>query len=139
MPKRAQGVIENDHVYGVKRLRQDSGSIQLYLAIASTFGRPISTRIIDQDLAHQPRRNRQKMCPVLGIGVLPKQAQIGFVHQGATLQRMTRSLPAKMIPGYLAQFLVDQRDKSFQSLLVSPLPTPEQLSDWMRTDWIHGE
>jgi hypothetical protein len=86
--------------------------------------------MIHQDLSHHPRGQGKKVRTVLPLnGLIPREAQIGFVNQGGWLQRMGSGLARKGASGDSPEFFVDQRDQSFSGIGISLAPTCEQFSD----------
>ena len=86
-------------------------------------------RVIDQDLPHQPRRNAEKVRATLpGHGLL-HQAQIGFVEQRRSLQRMTQSLVTQVMTCQPAQLFVDERNQPVARRCVARTPSEQQLCD----------
>jgi hypothetical protein len=52
----------------------------------------MSARVINQNLPHQPRRDRQKVRTVRNFGgPLLHEPEIRFVNQGGTLESMVRT------------------------------------------------
>src|SRR6266852_1814661 len=75
---------------------------------AATLLALIRPCVIDQNLAHRPRRHSKEMCAVLKVwAALVSQAQISLVHQRRRLQRVVRVLSAHMIMSSAVKFLVD--------------------------------
>ena len=67
-------------------------------------------RVIDQDLTHHPRHERQKVCPVgdVRFGVV-EQLEERFVDQGGGLERMSRGLALHEGARNPPQLAVDER------------------------------
>ena len=82
---------------------------------------------VDEHAAHQPRRHRQEMRPVLPVDVLDiDQAQIGFVDQFGRLHAVVRTLALQAPAGDAPQLVVDERHQRIQSRLVSLAPGSEE-------------
>jgi hypothetical protein len=86
--------------------------------------------MIDQDLAHHLRGNRQKMHPIALIGLfLLDQPGVGFVDQGRGLKRMAGPFAAQMAVSDFTQFGLDQRNQIVQGGLVAVREGVEQHGD----------
>jgi hypothetical protein len=78
------------------------------------------SRIVDQDLPHDPRRNRQKVGPVRKLLLRGStKPQVGFVHKRRRLQRMLGSLSMELPSGYAAQFVVKHLRQLVEDGLIS--------------------
>jgi hypothetical protein len=65
------------------------------------------------------------------------QAKIGLMHQGGTLQGMVRAFMAQVAVRDAAMVFVYQRKSSLQSVLVTGMPSREQLADRIGGGWRH--
>ncbi len=80
------------------------------------------------------------MRAILGIKrTLVEQPQVGLVDQSRALQGVSRTLPLEMMPGDVAEFLVDQRNQRFKGFLVARLPAHEQFADRLGMLLIHSQ
>src|SRR4051794_8685994 len=85
--------------------------------------------MIDQNLSHELRGHGKKMRPVLPLRkLLVSQANVGLMHQGSALKRMSGTLVAQVALRDALQFVVNQRNERVQSLAVAATPPAQQLS-----------
>ena len=65
--------------------------------------------MVDQDLPYQACGDSEKVRAILPLRrILSGEAQVGFMHQSGTLQRVVTSFPTKMVTRDTAQFGIDQ-------------------------------
>jgi hypothetical protein len=93
--------------------------------------------IVDQDLSHQAKGYRQKMPPVLGVkGALVDKSQMSLMDQGCALKSMSGTHALKMVPGNIAQVLVNRRNQLLERPLVPGFPAHQKLGyrlgRWLR-------
>src|SRR5882672_7556315 len=70
----------------------------------------LSTRRINEDMAHGFGGGSEEMCPPgESSWLVPGQAQPSLVNQGRGLEGVTRSLPSHFVSSQFPQFLIDQR------------------------------
>ena len=83
------------------------------------FERAARARALDQDLAHRVRGNRAEVRAVLpAIRPVLHQPQVGLVDEAGRLQRLARTLAAKVAGREPPQFLVDDRQQRVERLPV---------------------
>jgi len=83
-------------------------------------------RVVHQDLPHQLRCNPKKVCATLPLRqILSHHADIGFVNQGCTLQRVVGPLALQKMLGDVAKFLINQRHELVQGATVALSPADE--------------
>ncbi len=66
------------------------------------------------------------------------EPDIGLVHQGRGIERVTGTLPAKVARGEAAHLVIDQRKQAIDSRAVSVGQFPQKLRDRLlrrRTHW----
>ena len=96
-------------------------------------------RLVNQNLAHQPRSDGEKVRTILGLKrTLVHQPDVSLVNQAGALQRVARPFSLQMIPGNISQLLVNQRNQRLQCPLIARLPMHEQFGDWVGMLLIHG-
>ena len=82
---------------------------------AAAFVRRACDRVIDQDPAHHPRGDAEKVGAVLPVRRrLADEAKINFVHQRRRLERMIGPLVAEISGGEPAQFFIGAGDQRGQ-------------------------
>src|SRR4029077_3199809 len=108
-----------------------------------SLGRGTTPRIVNQDLAHLPRRHRQKVRAILSVErrLLADKPQIGFMNQRCALQCVSRTFLFEMVVCDVAQFLVDQGNQSLESLLVASSPAQQKFAYRLRrwSTHTHGD
>lgn len=108
--QRRQRLIESDQIVaGFARNhqrfieRQHGGATAALLVVARACR-------VDEDASHHPRCHRKKVRPVLPLHLLDfDEPQIRLVDERGRLKCVIGPLPVHVMPGYAAQFLVDQR------------------------------
>jgi len=82
--------------------------------------------VVDQNLAHKLRSDREKMGAILPIRqVLLSQAHVCFVNQCGALQGMVGTFPLKVASGDSVEFAIDKRHQRIERGLVSVTPAHE--------------
>ena len=72
----------------------------------------LAARLLDQDLAHRPRRGAEEVPPALPAGILvADQPQVGLVDQGGRLERLPGAQLLRQRRGQAAQLVVDRRQQ----------------------------
>ena len=87
---------------------------------------------IRQNAPHQLGANSKEMRPVVPTHLSDiDQPQIDFVDECRGLESVTGTFSGHVVPRRPVQFLVHQRHKFLQRLLISGAPGPEQAGDLM--------
>jgi hypothetical protein len=69
--------------------------------IAAAFVSLPRSRVVDQNMPHHARRNREELRPVLPAGGIDRrQAHVGFVDERRALERMARALAPHLTAGH---------------------------------------
>ena len=85
-------------------------------------------RVVDQDLAHQPRRHSEEMRAVAQCQPIEThEPDVRLVHERRGLQCMVRRLVSEPRAGHAAQLRVNQGDQPCQRRFVAAPPFGEQL------------
>jgi hypothetical protein len=106
--------------------------------VRSAFGCGVLSSVIHQNLTHHARGQRKEMRPVLPFnGLVPREAQVGFVHKGGWLQCMSCGLARQGSSCDPPQFFVDQRYQGFPGIRISLAPSCEQFGDRLRWSCSH--
>ena len=84
--------------------------------------------MINEDLAHQSRRDPEEMLPILPIRIpLIHQTQICLIHEGSRLQSMTLAFSPQITGGNETQLLIDNRREFTKRIDIALCPQREQL------------
>ena len=95
-------------------------------AAAALVG-PLSTGVIDEDLAHQPGRDRKEVRPARRRHAIHiHESQEDLVHESRRLQGVSGRFPAEMTARHAPQFVVHQRNQAVERRGVSLAPGQEQ-------------
>jgi hypothetical protein len=90
----------------------------------------VSTRVIDQDPAHDLRCGSEKVRPVPPIDVaLVDQPQIHLVHQGGWLECVADTFASKLTCCDPTQLSVHERQQLIERALVAATPIAEKRRD----------
>ncbi len=85
-----------------------------------------SPGVIDQDLTHQPRGNREEVRTILERqSVEIHEAQVCFMNERGGLKRLSGALPSQARAGYATELSVDQRNQRVERRFVT-LPQFDQ-------------
>src|SRR6516162_10933105 len=88
-------------------------------------GAPLS-RVVHEDLPHQPRRDPEEMGAILPLNVSPvDQPQIGLVHECRRLERVIAALTPHVRGRNTAQLALDTNHEALL-LRSRPGPPPSQ-------------
>ena len=86
--------------------------------------------VVHQNPAHCPRSDPKEVRPVAPMNPrLIHHLEVGLVHQGTSVERMTHSLLLQLPVSKAAEFPVNQRKKVTHRLRVPPTHLEEELSD----------
>jgi hypothetical protein len=86
--------------------------------------------MVDQDLAHRPRRYRKKMRQAApGRLGLAGQAQVSLVHESGGIQALVSGPAAPPLPGQRAQLAVHARQQLIERLPVAFSELPQEVVD----------
>ena len=78
-------------------------------ATAAMFEPSLAAGSLDQDAAHGLGRRGEEVAPAVPAGVLgTDQAEIGLMHQGGRLERLSGVLPGQPLGGQPPQLVIDQ-------------------------------
>ena len=105
---------------------------------SSPFCGGLGFGMIHQDPAHHLRGNSEEMGAAVPLHSLIDQPQEGFVHQGGTLQSMSRSFPAHVGARQAAQLVIHQRGQRFQRAFVTFAPCNEKRGYTMGLGFAHN-
>jgi hypothetical protein len=98
-------------------------------AVATLAG-AVPSRVIDQDAAHDLRRDTKEMRPILPIDVaLVDQSKVHLMNEGRRLQGMVRPLLPQLARGHAAQLRIDERQQPVEGRPVAAAPVAEQSGD----------
>src|SRR5438876_11664565 len=93
----------------------------------------MSARMVDQNAAHDVRRNPKEVCAVLPCdAVLVYQSKIRFVDQGSGLQSVVWTFAAKVACRHSVKFVVDGGKKLVQNAFVPLSPLYQQSGHFVR-------
>lgn len=82
-------------------------------------------REVDEDLPHLSGGDGKEMRAALPLrSIQPRQAEIGFIHQGGALQSVVGAFLAQLKVGQTLQFFIDDGQQGVQSLAVGTPPAP---------------
>ena len=85
--------------------------------------------VIDEDLAHQLRRHRKKVRPVLQRQpVHIHQSQVDLMHERRRLKGVPGLFTLEMAARHAAQLVIHERDQTVERLGVALAPGQEQSS-----------
>ena len=99
----------------------------------------MTTRVVDENLAHQLCGNREKMRPALEQRcVEPDQANERLIDERSALQRVIRPFVPQVRVGDAAQFFVDKRQKSIERLAVAASPFLQEQRNAVGRRMLHG-
>lgn len=97
------------------------------------LGRISITRMIDQDLTHQPGGDSQKMRSVAKAGeVTTHHARVDFMHQGGGLKGVVGSFAPQLGRSNAPQFSIDQREQVIERLSIAAGELLQQYGDSLR-------
>src|SRR5215471_4167820 len=83
----------------------------------------VAAGVIDENTPHHLGRNGKKMGSILPLHALViHQTQVGFVHQGAGLERMARALALHIIVRQATELLINDGRQVVECVLVSIAP-----------------
>ncbi len=89
--------------------------------------------MIDQDPAHELRRDTKKVRPALQIDLaLIDQSEIGLVYEGGRLQGVADPLIRQLASGDATELLVDQRQELTECTPITTAPISEKRSHIVR-------
>lgn len=96
------------------------------LRAAASLCVTMSSRVIDQDAAHDLRGDREEVRTICPVHILLiDHADVSFIYQGSGLKCVVFSLPAHITAGEAVELVVDQRVQLVQSGLVPFAPLSE--------------
>ncbi len=73
---------------------------------------PLAPRLLDEDVAHRPRRRAEEVAPAVPAGVvIADQAQVCLVDQGCRLKGLARRQSTSQRRGQSAQLSIDDRQQ----------------------------
>lgn len=97
---------------------------------AAPLAGPAPASVVDQDLAHQPRRSAEEVCPVLPARLLSvEKAQVDLVQERRRLQGVTGRLAFEDPPRLPVQLVVDQVEKIVRGIRAALVPGAQQVGD----------
>jgi hypothetical protein len=127
-----EGVVDGKYVR-VGKLGHGEGGIELDLLARAALGGAAGACVVDENLAHEASSDSDKVGATASAeGVLPSEAQVGFMNQGSGLQGVAGALALQMMVSEGAEILVDQGDEGLQGVFVAAAPTGEKLTGDLR-------
>ena len=101
------------------------------------LARVVTTGVIDQDPAHDLRRDTKKMRSILPIDLaLVDEADVRLVNKGARLQGVVGPLVPKLARGHAPELRIDKWQQLVKGSLIAATPIAEQRRDVARAYWI---
>ena len=89
----------------------------------------LSAGVIDEDLAHQLRRHRKEVRPVLQRqSVHIHESQVDLMHERRRLKGVPRLFAPEMAARHAAQLVIHERDQAVERRGVALAPGQEQSS-----------
>jgi len=99
--------------------------------VAAAFSGVPSARLIDQDLPHQTRGEREKVRPVAQLDAIEiNQPQVRLVNERRRLEHVPSRLRSETCVRDPAQFVIDERNEALQRVAVALLPGEQHLRDF---------
>jgi hypothetical protein len=93
----------------------------------------VTTGVIDQDPAHDLRRDTKEMRAIPPIDLaLVDEPDVHLMHKGRWLQGMVGPLVPKLARGNVAELRIDEWQQLIQRSLVAATPIAEQRRDVAR-------
>lgn len=100
------------------------------LKVAAAFVGLPGAGVIDQDVPHRFRRERQEMRPVRKLCLRSAEdPEVRLVDERGRLQRMVPALALQVAPGHAMQFRIDDRQELVGRTSVAGTGAAEQLRD----------
>jgi hypothetical protein len=98
------------------------------------FVRAMTTSVVDEDAAHDLRRDTKEVRAILPIDLaLVDEPEVRLMNQGRRLQRVVRTLAPKLACGHPAKLRVDEWQQLTERSPVATTPIAEQRRDvWRR-------
>jgi hypothetical protein len=104
--------------------------VQLHPVAAVTFGCPMSTRVIHENLSHDVRGDTDEISPAADVsGRLTDKAQVRLIHQRGALQRVALALTPQVVSSDSMQLVIDQRYKRVERRGISGFPLSQKHRD----------
>src|SRR5438876_6947662 len=98
--------------------------------MSSAFKTVLVARIVQQDTAHDLRRNAEKMRAILPMNLLLiDKPQVGFVYQSRRLQRVIAILAPHIAVRQAMQLPFDKRQQFIQGRLIAVPPINQQTGN----------
>ena len=108
------------------RLRGQLEVVELYRSDpAATLDACLRPAAIDQDTAHQARRDREEVRAVFEGGLDPNEPQKGLMHQRRGGERLAWAFAREVVLCQPAQLVINERHESRQGFAVSLVPGKE--------------
>ena len=125
--ERLEGLVEREHIHG-RRLRGGRYVLEAqHRGAAAALAGVLPAGLIDEDLAHQLRRHRKEVRPVLQRQPLHiHESQIDLMHERRRLESAARLFALEVAARNLAQFVVHERDETVERFRIALLPGQEQ-------------
>ena len=97
---------------------------------AVALGSVASPRVIDEDIAHEPRDDADEMSAVLPVHACDTaQPQVGLVDEGGRLQGVIATFVGELSAGDRTQLGIDGIDQAIARAGIARSPRLEQLSE----------
>ena len=122
-------LIEGEHVH-TRRLSSGRHVVQAHhRGAAAALACVLPAGVIDEDLAHQLRRDRKKVRPVLQRQPVDiHESQVNLMHERCRLEGVPGLFAPQMAARHAAQLVVDERHQTVERLGVALAPGQEQCS-----------
>lgn len=124
-----QCVIEGHEVDGWVDAH-DSSLVQRDVLHTAPTLHVVSARMLDQDPAHQLRRDREEMGPVLPLHpVVVHEAHVGFVDQSSGLEAVSLALTSHVAVRKTSELGIDDWRELLERASIAVTPGTEQRTD----------
>ncbi|HYS27743.1 MAG TPA: hypothetical protein VEP46_19175, partial [Vicinamibacterales bacterium] len=132
--ERVQRVIERNEV-DVRTSAHRNGLVERDMPHAASALHVMASCMVDQDAAHQLRRDGEKMCAILPLHpVVVHQAHVGFIDQGGRLEAVAGAFTSHVAVRQETKLRIDDRRELGEGELVSVAPGAQQLTDVVQED-----
>ena len=100
---------------------------------AATLAGPLSTGVVDEDLAHQPGRQRKEVRAAFQRHPIHiDETQEDLVDERCRLERVSGRFPPEMAARHPTQIVIQQWNQAVERRSVSLSPGQEELGDVVR-------
>ena len=140
--QRLERLVEREHVHAGRDVGRRSGRVVQadHRGAAATLVGPLSTGVIDEDLAHQPGRQRKEVRPaVQRHAVHIHESQEDLVDESRRLEGVSGRFPPEMAARHPPQLVILQRNQAVERRGVSLAPGQEQPGDVVRAGGVRHQ